>query len=75
MVIKQEAVEKIIEILQGWSDPQMTMEQLLAKSAEVRELLGFDPSVQSLTKEQSDLISHALIEAIFIHTGRISNAN
>lgn len=75
MVIKQEVLEKIIEILQGWSNPQMTSEQLQAKDSEVRESLGIDPSMQDLTREQLNLISKAVTQAISIYDERNSNAN
>ena len=75
MVIKQEVLEKIIEIIEGWSDPQMTKEQLEAKGREVRESLGIDPSKQDLTREELDLISEAVTQAVSIYDERISNAN
>lgn len=75
MVIRQEVLEKIIEILEGWSDPQMTMEQLEAKGSEVRVCLGIDSSIQDLTREQLNLISEAVIQAISIYDERNSNAN
>lgn len=75
MVIKQEVLEKIIEILQGWSDPQMTMEQLEAKGREVMKDLGFDSGIQNLTKEQLNVVSEAVHQAISIYDERISNAN
>lgn len=75
MVIKQEVLEKIIEILQGWSDPQITSEQLQAKGSEVRESLGIDPSRQDLTKEELNLISEAVTQAVSIYDERNSNAN
>lgn len=75
MVIKQEVLEKIIEILEGWSDPKMTSEQLEAKGSEVRESLGIDPNIQDLTKEQLNLISEAVNQAKAIYDERISNAN
>lgn len=75
MVIKQETLEKIIEILQGWSDPQMTSEQLKALGAEVRESLGIDLSKKDLTKDHVNLIREALTKAISIYDERNSNAN
>lgn len=75
MVIKQEVLEKIIEILQGWSDPQMTREQLEAKGREVMKDLGFDSGIQNLTKEELNLISEAVTQAVSIYDERKSNAN
>ena len=75
MVIKQEVLEKIIEILQGWSDRQMTSEQMEAKGIEVRESLGIGPNIQELTTEELDLISEAVTQAISIYDERNSNAN
>ena len=75
MVIKQEVLEKIIEIIEGWSDPQMTKEQLEAKGKEVIEGLGFDSGIQNLTKEQLNLVSEAVNQAKTIYDERISNAN
>lgn len=75
MVIKQEVLEKIIEILQGWSDRQMTSEQMEAKGIEVRESLGIGSNIQDLTTEELDLISEAVTQAISIYDERISNAN
>lgn len=75
MVIKQEVLEKIIEILQGWSDPQMTREQLEAKGREVMKDLGFDSGIQNLTKEQLNVVSEAVTQAVSIYDERISNAN
>lgn len=75
MVIKQEVLEKIIEIIEGWSDPQMTREQLEAKGREVLEGLGFDSGIQNLTKEQLNVISKAVYQAKAIYDERISNAN
>lgn len=75
MVIKQEVLEKIIEIIEGWSDPQMTKEQLEAKGSEVKESLGIDPSKQDLTREELNLISEAVTQAVSIYDERISNAN
>lgn len=75
MVIKQEVLEKIIEIIEGWSDPQMTKEQLEAKGREVIEGLGFDSGIQNLTKEQLNLVSEAVTQAVSIYDERISNAN
>lgn len=75
MVIKQEVLEKIIEIIEGWSDPQMTKEQLEAKGSEVKESLGIDPSRQDLTREELNLISEAVAQAVSIYDERISNAN
>lgn len=75
MVIKQEVLEKIIEIIEGWSDPQMTKEQLEAKGREVIEGLGFDSGIQNLTKEQLNLVSEAVTQAISIYDERNSNAN
>lgn len=75
MVIKQEVLEKIIEIIEGWSDPQMTKEQLEAKGSEVKESLGIDPSRQDLTREELNLISEAVVQAVSIYDERNSNAN
>nr|DAE61182.1 MAG TPA: hypothetical protein [Caudoviricetes sp.] len=75
MVIKQEVLEKIIEILQGWSDRQMTSEQMQAKGIEVRESLGIGSNIQDLTTEELDLISEAVTQAISIYDERKSNAN
>lgn len=75
MVIKQEVLEKIIEILEGWSDRQMTSEQMQAKGIEVRESLGIGPNIQELTTEELDLISEAVTQAISIYDERNSNAN
>lgn len=75
MVIKQEVLEKIIEILQGWSDRQMTSEQIEAKGIEVRESLGIGSNIQDLTTEELDLISEAVNQAISIYDERKSNAN
>lgn len=75
MVIKQEVMEKIIEIIEGWSDPKMTKEQLEAKGSEVKESLGIDPSRQDLTREELNLISEAVTQAVSIYDERISNAN
>ena len=75
MVIKQEVLEKIIEILHGWSDPKMTKEQLEAKGREVMKGLGFDSGIQNLTKEQLNLISEAVTQAVSIYDERKSNAN
>lgn len=75
MVIKQEVLEKIIEILEGWSDPKMTSEQLQAKGREVMKELGFDSGIQNLTKEQLNLISEAVTQAVSIYDERKSNAN
>lgn len=75
MVIKQEVLEKIIEILQGWSDRQMTSEQMEAKGIEVRESLGIGSNIQDLTTEELDLISEAVTQAISIYDERKSNAN
>lgn len=75
MVIKQEVLEKIIELLEGWSDRQMTSEQMEAKGIEVRESLGIDPSRQDLTKEELNLISEAVTQAVSIYDERKSNAN
>lgn len=75
MVIKQEVLEKIIEIIEGWSDPKMTKEQLEAKGSEVKESLGIDPSRQDLTREELNLISEAVTQAVSIYDERISNAN
>lgn len=75
MVIKQEVLEKIIEIIEGWSDPQMTREQLEAKGREVMKDLGFDSGIQNLTKEQLNLVSEAVTQAISIYDERNSNAN
>lgn len=75
MVIKQEVLEKIIEILQGWSDRQMTSEQMEAKGIEVRESLGIGSNIEDLTTEELDLISEAVTQAISIYDERISNAN
>ena len=75
MVIKQEVLEKIIEIIEGWSDPQMTREQLEAKGREVMKDLGFDSGIQDLTTEELDLISEAVTQAISIYDERKSNAN
>lgn len=75
MVIKQEVLEKIIEIIEGWSDPHMTREQLEAKGREVIEGLGFDSGIQNLTKEQLNLVSEAVNQAKAIYDERKSNAN
>lgn len=75
MVIKQEVLEKIIEIIEGWSDPKMTKEQLEAKGREVIEGLGLDSGIQNLTKEQLNLVSEAVTQAISIYDERNSNAN
>lgn len=75
MVIKQEVLEKIIEILQGWSDRQITSEQMEAKGIEVRESLGIGSNIQDLTTEELDLISEAVTQAISIYDERNSNAN
>lgn len=75
MVIKQEVLEKIIEIIEGWSDPHMTREQLEAKGREVIEGLGFDSGIQNLTKEQLNVVSEAVHQAKAIYDERISNAN
>lgn len=75
MVIKQEVLEKIIEILEGWSDRQMTSEQMQAKGIEVRESLGISSNIQDLTTEELDLISEAVTQAISIYDERKSNAN
>lgn len=75
MVIKQEVLEKIIEILEGWSDPKMTKEQLEAKGREVMKDLGFDSGIQNLTKEQLNVVSKAVTQAVSIYDERISNAN
>ena len=75
MVIKQEVLEKIIEILQGWSDRQMTSEQMEAKGIEVRESLGIGSNIKDLTTEELDLISEAVTQAISIYDERKSNAN
>nr|DAH75804.1 MAG TPA: hypothetical protein [Caudoviricetes sp.] len=75
MVIKQEVLEKIIEIIEGWSDPKMTKEQLEAKGREVVEGLGFDSGIQNLTKEQLNVVSEAVTQAVSIYDERISNAN
>ena len=75
MVIKQEVLEKIIEIIEGWSDPHMTREQLEAKGSEVKESLGIDPNSQDLTREELNLISKAVTQAVSIYDERISNAN
>ncbi|MET6262596.1 hypothetical protein WID10_28255 [Klebsiella variicola] len=75
MVIKQEVLEKIIEILQGWSDRQMTSEQMEAKGIEVRESLGIGSNIQDLTTEELDLISEAVTQAVSIYDERNSNAN
>ena len=75
MVIKQEVLEKIIEIIEGWSDPQMTKEQLEAKGSEVKESLGIDPSRRDLTREELNLISEAVAQAVSIYDERNSNAN
>lgn len=75
MVIKQEILEKIIELLEGWSDRQMTSEQMEAKGIEVRESLGIDPSRQDLTREELNLISEAVTQAVSIYDERKSNAN
>lgn len=75
MVIKQEVLEKIIEILQGWSDCQMTSEQMEAKGIEVRESLGIGSNIQDLTTEELDLISEAVTQAVSIYDERNSNAN
>ena len=75
MVIKQEVLEKIIEIIEGWSDPKMTSEQLQAKGREVMKDLGFDSGIQNLTKEQLNLISEAVTQAVSIYDERKSNAN
>lgn len=75
MVIKQEVLEKIIEIIEGWSDRQMTSEQMEAKGIEVRESLGIGSNIQDLTTEELDLISEAVNQAISIYDERNSNAN
>lgn len=75
MVIKQEVLEKIIEIIEGWSDPKMTKEQLEAKGREVMKDLGFDSGIQNLTKEQLNIVSEAVTQAVSIYDERISNAN
>ncbi len=75
MVIKQEVLEKIIEIIEGWSDRQMTSEQMEAKGIEVRESLGISSNIQDLTTEELNLISEAVTQAISIYDERISNAN
>lgn len=75
MVIKQEVLEKIIELLEGWSDRQMTSEQMEAKGIEVRESLGIDPSRQDLTTEELNLIIEAVAQAVSIYDERKSNAN
>lgn len=75
MVIKQEVLEKIIELLEGWSDRQITSEQMEAKGIEVRESLGIDPSRQDLTKEELNLISEAVTQAVSIYDERKYNAN
>lgn len=75
MVIKQEVLEKIIEIIEGWSDPKMTKEHLEAKGREVLEGLGFDSGIQNLTKEQLNVVSEAVTQAVSIYDERISNAN
>lgn len=75
MVIKQEVLEKIIEIIEGWSDRQMTSEQMEAKGIEVRESLGIGSNIQDLTTEELDLINEAVTQAISIYDERISNAN
>lgn len=75
MVIKQEVLEKIIELLEGWSDRQMTSEQMEAKGIEIRESLGIDPSRQDLTTEELNLISEAVTQAVSIYDERKSNAN
>ena len=75
MVMKQEVLEKIIEIIEGWSDPQMTREQLEAKGREVMKGLGFDSGIQNLTKEQLNVVSKAVHQAKAIYDERISNAN
>lgn len=75
MVIKQEVLEKIIEILEGWSNPQMTSEQLQAKGREVMKDLGFDSGIQNLTKEQLNVVSEAVTQAVSIYDERNSNAN
>ena len=75
MVIKQEVLEKIIEIIEGWSDPKMTKEQLEAKGREVMEGLGFDSGIQNLTKEQLNVVSEAVHQAVSIYDERNSNAN
>lgn len=75
MVIKQEVLEKIIEILEGWSDRQMTSEKMQAKGIEVRERLGISSNIQDLTTEELDLISEAVTQAISIYDERNSNAN
>lgn len=75
MVIKQEVLEKIIELLEGWSDRQMTSEQMEAKGIEVRESLGIDPSKQDLTTEELNLIVEAVTQAVSIYDERKSNAN
>lgn len=75
MVIKQEVLEKIIEIIEGWSDPKMTKEQLEAKGREVMEGLRFDSGIQNLTKEQLNVVSEAVTQAVSIYDERISNAN
>ena len=75
MVIKQEVLEKIIEIIEGWSDPQMTREQLEAKGREVLEGQGFDSGIQNLTNEKLNVVSKAVYKAKAIYDERISNAN
>lgn len=75
MVIKQEVLEKIIEIIEGWSDPKMTKEQLEAKGREVMKDLGFDSGIQNLTKEQLNIVSEAVTQAVSIYDERNSNAN
>lgn len=75
MVIKQEVLEKIIEIIEGWSDPKMTKEQLEAKGREVMKDLGFDSGIQNLTKEQLNVVSEAVTQAVSIYDERNSNAN
>lgn len=75
MVIKQEVLEKIIEIIEGWSDPKMTKEQLEAKGREVMKDLGFDSGIQNLTKEQLNVVSEAVTQAVSIYDERKSNAN
>lgn len=75
MVIKQEVLEKIIELLEGWSDRKMTSEQMEAKGIEVRESLGIDPSRQDLTTEELNLIIEAVTQAVSIYDERKSNAN
>lgn len=75
MVIKQEVLEKIIELLEGWSDRQMTSEQMEAKGIEVRESLGIGSNIQDLTKEELNLISEAVTQAVSIYDERKSNAN